>query len=215
LAVGSWQLIVDEILGGIAPVMAIVLGSIVGASYVLLLLSIYPGYLAAVASLALMFSPLWLPVSCVGGFLYLDLFNRVPDITRPPFLRRRWVQYAMVALLLNVALLWGNVPRRLAFALSKSAFRSAVESRVAGAFLEAQLNQRLGLYRVGIVANGHQGGVYFQTRNAREGIIPHRSIAGFAYKPDLKGSPFGQKGYTVSHVVDNWYSFAVSQPCEP
>jgi hypothetical protein len=33
---------------------------------------------------------------------------------------------------------------------------------------------------------------------------------GFAFRPNLKGAPFGNAGYRTRHLFGDWYVFAVS-----
>ncbi len=190
--------------------MVFVFGIAIGGSVLLTLLSVYPGLLPDLSFIALLFSPFWLPATCVGGVVYLDLFNRIPDLTKPPFFRRAWVRLATTALILNLILLASGTPRRVAFLFSRNAFIPFVSEARDPGLGAGETDHRLGLYRVSLIAADPRGGVYFKTHGGADGFSTRTRTYGIAYRPNPFGSPFGDGNYTVSPLVGDWSSFAAS-----
>ena len=69
------------------------------------------------------------------------------------------------------------------------------------------MNRRLGIYEVGEYAADPRGGVYFRVYDGRYNFGPDRMSYGFAYKPNDKGSPFGEARYRVFPLGHDWYWF--------
>jgi len=98
------------------------------------------------------------------------------------------------------------VPRRVAFALSRSAFEETCKSAPEGWH---ELNSRLGLYHVDEYATDSRGGVFFRVNTGPDGFIDTMSY-GFAYQPNREGTPFGAAHYELSHLTGDWYEFQAS-----
>ena len=101
------------------------------------------------------------------------------------------------------------VPRRVAFALSRSAFDEASASAPIPEQEGAATNSRIGLYYVDCYARDPRGGVFFRVNTGPDGFIDTMSY-GFAYQPNREGTPFGAAHYELSHLTGDWYEFQAS-----
>jgi hypothetical protein len=190
--------------------MAFLLNVSVLGSALVVFLSLFPGVLPNLGLYALLACPFWLPATCVGGVVYLDPLNSIPDLTRLPFYRRRWVQVAATLVILNVVLALMGIPRWVAFEVSRRDFDAHVEQKPASSVGSEVVRRRLGLYHVENVATDARGGVYFETQRGPDGLSARTRRYGFAHRPNPWGSPFGDRDYARTHVAGDWYSFAAT-----
>jgi hypothetical protein len=102
------------------------------------------------------------------------------------------------------------VPRRIAFAVSRSAFEELVMQSPKPPRQRAKLNTRLGVYRVDEYAADPRGGVYFRVHSGGDGIGPDLLSYGFAYRPNQSGTPFGAARYRLFTLGGDWYWFRAS-----
>jgi hypothetical protein len=188
--------------------MLFVLGTAAVASLLILVASIFPGVLSELGFNALLSSPVWFPSLCIVGYLSVNLSRESSDIRGPSPLRSRGMRFGALVLLMNLALLWGDVPQRLAFWFSRPAFLPFVERTLAPRHGQTVLDRKLGLYHVDLFAADPRGGIYFRTRGRRDGFGGQVFSYGFAYKPNPMGSPFGDAKYHLAHLVGDWYGFA-------
>jgi hypothetical protein len=198
-------------------------------SLVLLALSVYPGVLADLAFMSVLFVlPCGVPM-LLGGLVVLSLvvfrkskakkpgFGDVLSddaIGTPPSAARTrpWGRLAMLVSLASFALLVGGVPRRAAFWWSRPAFEALVANAPVDGYAQfgGAVAGWVGLYHVDRYAVDRRGGVYFRTHSGPDGIGPDTMSYGFAYRPNAVGSPFGRAGYRVSRLAGDWYVFRAS-----
>ncbi len=157
---------------------------------------------------ALLSSILWFPIALIA-FVFLATFlsrrHRQGGLLPIP----KWQAAAVPTLaVLTLVLLVFNVPRRLAFAFSRSAFESMAQSAPPPGI--TPVNAWLGLYWVDDYAGDARGTVFFRVYSGSDGIGPDVMSYGFARQPSQQSTPFGGAGYRVFHIVDDWYWFGVS-----
>jgi hypothetical protein len=191
--------------------MAVILGVAIAITSLLLLVSVYPGLPSELAFLASIGSPFWLPVVCILLLAYAYMYRQAPGLVRPRPGRRRWFATAALLLVLNSYLLWGGVPRRLAFLHAQPAFRASLAAAPPAHAGGERFDRRLGVYYVDRFAADLRGGIYFRTRSSPDGFYTHRMTYGFCYRPNSEGSPFGDGKYALAHVVGEWYAFQASE----
>jgi hypothetical protein len=201
--------------------VAIALAVASAGSFLLLILSAFPGVLADLFTLTLITSCLWLPAMGIGGVIYiLRLSRRQPSpeadhpgsgsndsvgVVQPRWSWEPWKAIATAVLLVDLGLIAGDVPKRIAFAFAKPAFERLLDKVPPPGRRGVPVDLRLGPYRVDRIAADSQGGVYFRTRTTPD-MIDEFSY-GFAYRPDPISSPFGRSGYKTYHLSGQWYSF--------
>jgi hypothetical protein len=175
------------------------------ASLLILVLSTWPGALAHALLLGVLLSPLWLPI-VLGTVLVVWIRKHRQGRLVP--IHRGTAVAMLIVVCISSAFVRFQVPRRVAFLLSRGSF----EGVLAGAPTPEQgrlpLRSRLGLYRVDEVATDLGGGVYFRIHSHPDG--PDRMSHGFAFRPDREGTPFGAAQYRLHHLCDDWYSFQAS-----
>jgi hypothetical protein len=196
-------------------------------SFLLLVLSIFPGVLDDLFLIMLMTSCLWFPVVGIGGVVFLirwagrgegkgtkrpvgDPSDEFAGVPVPNGSRRSLTVICLAVLLINLGLLVVGVPRRLSFAVSRPAFEPFLATAPTLSYPGVASHHRLGLYDVDQIVADPRGGVYFRTHSGPDGLGPDTVSYGFAYLPNPKGSPFGRAGYECSHLFGQWYSFNVS-----
>ena len=193
-------------------------------SIVLALLSAYPGVLNDFASIAIPFCPIWIPAVCfVGWMVFLKNARAVRKAAKPvvlaggeidsaksPVSHRRWFIVSMAILIVNFVLILSGIPRKLAFVLSRPAFQRYADTTPVSEYDGEAVGRLFGVYYVDLYAADLRGGVYFRTHAGPDGIGPDTMSYGFVYRPNPKGTPFGNSGYRYSHVVGDWYCFSAS-----
>ena len=181
---------------GIVAVVLVCLGA--------LALSVYPGVLNDILLFALVLSVFAAPlIAIIGAFTlwWLDRRGRLGSETIP----WRQVRIALLVLLGTTVLLIGNVPRRIAFMASRSAFQSVVDQAPIPVGRDTLLNRRLGIYMVDEYRADSRGGTYFRVYSSPDSI--DTISFGFCYRPNSEGSPFGASGYRTFRLGDGWYWF--------
>jgi len=115
-------------------------------------------------------------------------------------------------LVLTVAIWWLQIPLRIPFYFCKTSFEPFVKLAPTSEYVGEThaLNKRLGIWYVDQYAVDPRGGTYFRIASGQEGFGPDVISYGFAFKPNLKGSPFGNARYYCSNLVGHWYYFEVS-----
>jgi hypothetical protein len=191
----------------------------------LALLSAYPGVLADLLFIAVLFSPLWFCPACFVGLVLLSLSGRstqtkmaidpeLPDGdeigSASPARSLRGITASIAVLVVCLALVLTGLPRRIAFILSRTAFERYVATAPASGSGGEPLGRLLGAYYVDSYAADPRGGVYFRTHSGADGIGPDTMSYGFAYRPNAQGTPFGRAGYRCSRVSGDWYEFSAS-----
>jgi hypothetical protein len=178
--------------------------SVVGTG-VLFGLSIFPGLLEQVPDRPAFILCVIFAVAA-GGFALLRLMRPVrPDQPR----RRASAIVVLVALVLASSFLTARVPRRAVFRAKQSEFEALlVTAPLAGNRAAVGLNAEIMPYWIDQWGTDVRGGTYFRTL---VGIGPEGGSFGFAFQPNMEGTPFGDAGYRLQHLTGDWYSFAASE----
>jgi hypothetical protein len=179
------------------------------ACLVALAISVYPGVLNDLLFIGILLSFLIVPVVGLVGLVSLIVLVRKRKLRG---VRIPWMRMAVAFALLfgTYVLLKFYVPRRIAFAASRSAFEQMVPQAAPSDYQGAPLNRRLGIYEVDEYAADPRGGVYFRVYKGRDGIGPDVMSYGFAHKPNRQGTPFGAAHYRVFRLGNDWYWFRAS-----
>ncbi len=178
-----------------------------------LALSIYPGLLQG-------FTIIFLCLLLLLGFaLAIAIyFVRIVRQQRGRSRQTLLLRLGAIALIFvgTYGLLKFYVPRRLAFALSRPAFEQWLSrhppSVAAPPFAPAEPQQpmQLGAYVIDQAIADPRGGVYVRVNYRGDGFGPDILSYGFAYQPNLEGSPFGNAHYQIYTLGDGWYWFQAS-----
>lgn len=188
-------------------IVRILLGLTILGAFAALGLSIWPGVLNRLLFLSVISAVLWLPVVVIAlPFLAFHLYRRHQQ-RRLSLLPIREAIAIPVLMLIVFGLLVFYVPRRIAFASSRSDFELAA----AGAPKSKQgvsLDRKLGIYQVDQYAADPRGGVYFRVHSTPDG--PDTTSFGFVQQPNPRGTPFGAAHYRVFRLTGDWYWFRVS-----
>jgi hypothetical protein len=180
------------------------------ASVLVLFLSAWPGLLDEVVFMVILLSVVWFPIMVLGaaliGFISYLRRRRGHPVGIPV---REAIACPIVAAV-TIILLVANVPMRLGFLLSRSAFQAAAPSAPSSQHGGVHLDRRLGIYKVDEYATDSRGGVFFRIHAGPDGIGPDTMSYGFVWKPNHIGTPFGAAHYVVRHLAGAWYYFEVS-----
>lgn len=197
----------EKIVGNIA-VAVTVLGCLV-----LLTLSIYPGVLNDLLFIAILLSFVAVPVLGIilgiAGLVVLLVLARRGSLKRPKIPWRRIAVVVTILFSTYVAIKF-YVPRRIAFAVSRSAFEQLVLQAPKSDRHGTPLNRWVGIYCVDEYATDPRGGVYFRVHIGPDGIGPDCMSYGFTYAPNTKGTPFGAARYRLFELGNDWYWFCAS-----
>ncbi len=189
-------------------------------SVLVAVLSAYPGVLADVAFVAILFFPIWIPALGLALLLYARSAGKltgpgppaddeIGGRTRPsPRLLRNVVPVAIVVVCL-VSVRYG-APMRVAFRHARPSFERHIATAPSRPYGTEPLGRMLGVYHVDRYAADPRGGVYFRTHSGPAGIGPDTMSHGFTYKPNPEGTPFGRAGYHCSRIDGDWYVFSAS-----
>ena len=180
-----------------------------------LVLSIYPGVIQDIfmfITLAL----LWLAIAVGIAIALVTIVVQRGSASVKNYLVRIGAILLMVAL--SYGLLKFYIPRRIAFVASRPAFEGWLAqnppknytARKRSYRVSESLNKKLGIYRVDQYAADHRGGVYFRVYRGRDGLGPDTISYGFAYQPNLQGSPFGEAYYGIYPLGNGWFWFQAS-----
>jgi len=176
----------------------------------LLTLAVWPGLLEN-AVLAFPFGLLSLPL--LGCWFLFLVGLALRDLVRQPVPtpnRRRWGLWSAGLMFAAIGLLWFHVPQRAVFAFCSSTLRGLVEIPATDKFRGENLGRRVGPYRIDRYGADRRGGVFFRTNTGPDGIGPDEMSYGFAFRPNVEGTPFGNARYRRRHLFGDWYAFAVS-----
>ena len=113
---------------------------------------------------------------------------------------------------LTVVLLKTNLPQKVAFSMSRTAFDAVVNDvgKLQSICNSKPVNQQLGLYRVMECDRDNRGGIYFSTENFR--FIDISDFYGFVYQPNPYGSyHFGADIYEYYPIVGDWHGFTAGK----
>jgi hypothetical protein len=140
------------------------------------------------------------------GLALRDLVMR-PE---PPARRRWWGVTSAGIMFSTLGLLWLHVPQRVAFAFCHAELRGLVDGAPVSEFYGVELGRRVGPYDVDRYGADKRGGVFFRTATGPDGLGPDQMSYGFAFRPNGRGTPFGNAKYRQCHLFGAWYAFAVS-----
>ena len=176
----------------------------------LLSLAVWPG---ALEDALLGFPFFCVSVPMLGLWFVLVVALAAGDLVRERGIRaeRRWGLWSSAVMFATLALLWWNVPQRIAFACCAAGFREWTDDAPLAEFRGGEeLGRWLGPYLVARYAADARGGVYFRTHEGPDGIGPDTMSYGFAYRPNDEGTPFGNAHLRLRHLFGDWYEFAAS-----
>jgi hypothetical protein len=175
----------------------------------LLALAIWPGLLGDVV---FGFPFLLLSLPALGIWFLVLVGLGLLDLVGgwKPNNRRRWGLWSAAIMFVMLALLWLNVPQRVAFALSFSKLQPLANRGPTERFFEKHGEIQAGPYRIDVYARDERGGVFFRTRTGPDGIGPDTVSYGFAFRPNREGTPFGNAHYQRRHLFREWYAFSAS-----
>jgi hypothetical protein len=194
-----------KLLGNVGVVLVVI------ACLSALVLSIYPGVLNELVFMGIMLSIGLFPIiGLLGtvGAIVLACLWRVGRLGRLRELRIHAV-VAVAMLVCTYGLLKFYVPRRVAFAFSRSSFQQYLDNSAQKANA-VPLNERVGLYVVDEYAADARGGTYFRVYSGADGIGPDLMSYGFCYRPNATGTPFGAAHYRTFRLGNGWYWFRAS-----
>ena len=186
----------------------IMIGLTMLACLAALAVSVYPGVLGDLLFMATVLSLFVIPVVGIAVFAGSIVFARRHTLRIGPYSVNGAAIVAAI-LLATLILLTCYVPRRIAFALSRSSFEPLVQNAPVSTH-DGALNRRLGLYNVDKYAADPRGGVYFRVYTGGDGIGPDQMSYGFVHKPNPEGTPFGAAHYGVYALGGDWYWFEAS-----
>jgi hypothetical protein len=190
--------------------MAIIFGLTVLGGCGLLALAIWPGVLE---DAVFQFPFFCLSMPLLGAWFLLLVGLAVPDLLQqsdPLRRRRRWGMWSAAVMFGTMALLRFHVPQRLAFAPFCFELRGLVDAAPVESYRGEELGRRIGPYWVDRYGTDRRGGVYFRTHTGPDGIGPDQMSYGFAFRPNEKGTPFGNAHYRRLLLFGDWYVFAAS-----
>lgn len=172
-----------------------------------LIVSIYPGVLNDLTLLAILLSFVIVPIVGVFGLVVLIILMRQNRLAMLLRLRKQAV-ILFVMLIGTIGLLKLYVPRRIAFALSRSSFERIAASTAPENVL--QQGRYVGVYFVDKFATDIRGGMFFRIHRGADGLGPDEMSYGFALRPNREGTPFGAAEYRLFSLGGDWYWFKVS-----
>lgn len=173
---------------------------------VALVVSIYPGWLNDLLSMAILLCLFVTPIILVVvAVVVITLYRR----RSLHFDRTTWKCVALIAAMLFVTFiaLRFYVPRRIPFAWCRTSFQQIVDN---GLEEDHEFNRTIGPYFVDECLTDERGGAYFRVYSGADGIGPDVMSYGFCYKPNNEGSPFGAAHYRTFQLGDNWHWFRAS-----
>lgn len=117
---------------------------------------------------------------------------------------------------LFVILIVAEIPAKIGFSLSRSAFDASSEV-ISAKFATMTSDERdvelsrnvFGIYHVDAIRIDKRGGIYYRVSRGHDGFIDMMSY-GFARNPNPIGSPFGRASYSKTRIFGDWYVFQAS-----
>ena len=170
----------------------------------------WPGFLNHLNFLILLASIFIVPIMVICGLSIIVLaIARIDKDNKKEILSSlKYLAIGTGVLALTIMLLFFHIPIRSTFFITKGSFSRIVNFEDFSA--ESSGNQWVGIWFVDECKVDNNGGLYFRIGEDMDGIGPDTMSFGFAYKPNLKTSPFGGAGYELSKVSEDWYYFSVS-----
>jgi hypothetical protein len=172
----------------------------------LLGMSVFPGVIYST-----ILSPLgfFIALPLLGGLLLCIAIGAARDWSHGRPFSSSFGFLSAILVVATGALVWLQVPRRIAFSISRPSFDTFI--RAGEIPSENQpFEQRFGIFPTEAIRRDSRGGIYFRTHHCGDGLGPDEMSFGFAYQPNPTTSPFGAAGYRMHRVSRDWYSFSVS-----
>lgn len=192
------------LIGGI-PVL------LIAAELLAVLLSTWPGVLEGLLLGALSFAALtacvWLPLALIAGVCVVVVVIRSGHGSTVFTYLWRWAAVLALATVVCATLVVLRVPTRVVLIFARprlEALAPAMSTR------RTEPVGWVGAFYFRSSAADSRGGVYFCTTETPDGIGPDALSHGLAYRPNRTGSPYGQKDYTLRHLLGDWYEFEAS-----
>ena len=176
----------------------------------ILWLSIWPGLLVDLLFFTITFSVLWVPLVLPAAVVFAVMIAARIDRAWLTPLPKLEISVLTIIGVLTLGMLKYEIPRRLAFVVSRDAFEQYLVAAKPSKFGGVPIHSRVGLYRVSEYAADPRGGVFFCVYSGADGIGPDVMSHGFAYQPNCQGTPFGAARYHVYHIIGDWYGFRAS-----
>jgi hypothetical protein len=118
-----------------------------------------------------------------------------------------WGIWSVFVLLSTAAILWFQIPMRIALYLSAPELLALVAAEENAGTRRWKPERRIGPYWIDQMGKDRGGGIYFRTHSGPEGIGSDTMEYGFAYRPTLDGVPFGRSRHGLVHLFGEWYAF--------
>lgn len=132
----------------------------------------------------------------------------VPWAMRRPtvfkFPSRTAILVAVVVLCVGVILYAFSVPTRVAFWFAQPDFTDAQNV----SDINSLKDRRIGIWTVQEAEVDERGGMFIVTSTGADMI--DKVSSGFAYQPNLQGTPFGAAQYSLTQLSGDWYRFYVT-----
>ena len=204
----NWLLFALLIIGQIISVGLIGMSCYPGALYEGILLLLIVVYVLGV--------PLAIAAILLIGIMVL-LWKR--ERRNPPDIvlkhrrdRRRLVMISLATIVITSVLVTTNLPRFIAFSLSRPAFESVINdsNQLKDVCNSRPVDVQLGIYTVLVCDRDARGGIYFNT--GEHGFLFNSAYYGFVYQPNPYGSQlFGSDVYKYEAITGDWYWFQASK----
>jgi hypothetical protein len=165
----------------------------------------FPTYALTLGSLALTWAWVGLEPLLAGRFHAAEPVRRATS--RP---NARLVVAGASLVVATTILLWYGTLRRGAFSFWRERFEALARTAVVttDAVGPTGKGEWIGPWYVDAIAADARGGVYLRTWRGFD-FIDVLSY-GFAYRPNLKGSPFGAAKYWLHRISGDWWIFRAS-----
>ena len=137
-----------------------------------------------------------------------DIWNWL--FTRPRPTGKRWGIRCTGLVLFFCMLLASDFVTVLVFSQFQDQFQHLLKEAPAHRDFSYSVNQKIGPYRVDHYCADDRGGVFFRTNTGHDGLGPDTVSYGFAFRPNQKGSPYGNTAYSHFHLFGDWYTFSAS-----
>jgi hypothetical protein len=195
-------------------------------SVILVGLSAYPGVSVDLLFVGVLLSPLWL--LALGIVFLVVLFFRARSTRKKPLEldpdlgeediggaklsvpQWRPILISAFIVIVSVILIATGFPKRVAFRISRASLQRHVATAPVSEYESEAMGRWLGVYYVDRYAADPRGGVYFRTHAGADGIGPDTMSYGFAFRPNPKGTPFGNAHYRLFRMGGDWYIFSAS-----
>lgn len=179
---------------------------------VLIDLSIVPGRLESIISelpLMLIGMPIFLAwLAMPFAIAFHDLLVRI--ICDSSSKKAKWGIRSAGLVLFMACLCGSQITTGIVFSLYENSFQGLLNNASDSRDFSVSSNLEIGPYTVDNYCKDSRGGVYFRTATGQDGIGPDRNSYGFAFRPNSKGSPYGNAYYSIQQIYGDWFVFSAS-----